>query len=249
MLIIAICNNRKESSTLRAMLSASEPLKGVEYAVTVFESKEALLGAFRDNPKCFDIVLLDPALGDGGSPNAAHYIRKVNADCPIILTAQNDDLAMAGYSVFATGYLVRPYSQTQLDFFLRRAIYLCGRSQSEGLFYVKEKQEYVAVSEVDLVFVESSLKYLLLHLADGSVVRTLMPLERLCDELRGNQFLLSHKSFLVNMDYITGVAPYEFTLGSYGMAAITQRRYPQIRNTYFAYSRRRTDEISGICDD
>ena len=249
MLRIAICNNRKGGSTLRAMLSASEPLKGVEYAVTVFENKETLLDAFRDNPKCFDIVLLDPALGDAGSPKVAHYIRRVNADCPIILTAQNNELAMEGYSVFATGYLVRPYSQTQLDFFLRRAIYLCGRSQSEGVFYVKEKQEYVAVSQAELVFAESSLKYLLLHRADGSVVRTLMPLKRLCDELRGGQFLLSHKSFLVNMDYITGVAPYEFTLGSYGMAAITQRRYPQIRNTYFAYSRRRADEISGICDD
>lgn len=216
--------------------------------MTIFENKESLLGAFRENPNCFDIVLLNPALGGANLPRAAHYIRMVNADCAIILTAQNDDFAMEGYSVFATGYLVRPYSQAQLDIFLSRAIYLCGRSQSEGLFYVKGNQEYVGVSESDLVFVESDLKYLLLHLSDGSVVRTLMSLEKLCDALHGERFLRSHKSFLVNMDYVTGVAPYEFTLGSYGTAAITQRRYAQIRNTYFSHSRRHVDELSGICN-
>ncbi len=245
---IAICNNRKESLTLSSMLYASEPLKGIDYAVTVFENKEALIGAFRDNPKCFDIVLLNPALGGTGSPKAAHHIRMVNLDCPIILTAQNNDLALEGYSVYATGYLVHPFSQAQLDFFLRRAISLCGRSQSVGLFYVKNNQEYVAVSEANLVFVESVLKYLLLHLLDGTVVRTLMPLKKFYDELHGGQFLLSNKSFIVNMDYITRIAPYEFTLGSYGTAAITQRNYPQIRNTYFAYSSRRADELSGICE-
>ena len=232
---IAICNNRKDSNALRSMLLNSGPLSGVTFETVLFENKAKLVECFRKDAYCFDIVLLDPAIGGPDALQAAHYIRSVNTDCPIILTASTPEFALAGYAIFATGYLVRPFTQEQLDRFLRQAVNLCGHKQSEGLFYIKVKQDFVAVSESELVFAESDLKYMLLHMANGSVLRTMMPMENLISELHGKQFLLSHKSFLVNMDYITAVSPYVFTLGSYGVASITQRRYAKIRNSYFAY--------------
>ena len=232
---IAVCNTKKEYGTLCDMLAASPSLKSVDYEPALLESGGALLDAVRAEPGCYDILLLSATVGGKASLETARRIRELDEDCPIILTAPNGELAADGYAVFATGFLVRPYSQAQLDLFLHRAVSHCGRRQSRALFYIKVRQDFVSLSENDLVFAESNLKYLLLHMVDGSVIRTMMTLDALKALLKGPQFMITHKSFLINMDYVTDVQPCEFALGSYGTAAITQRRYPQIRNQYFAY--------------
>lgn len=232
---IAVCNNKKEYGALCDMLAASPSLRSVEYETVLLESGAALLAAVVAEPGCFDIYLLSTTVGGKSSLETARHIREHDEDCPIILTAPNGELAAEGYAVFATGFLIRPYSQAQLDLFLRRAVAHCGHKLAGQVFCVKVRQDYEVLSTANLVFAESSLKYLLLHMVDGSVVKTMMTLEGLRQLLKSDNFMITHKSFLINMDYVTDVAPCEFTLGSYGTAAITQRRYPQIRNRYFAY--------------
>lgn len=243
---IAVCNNRKDGALLREMLASSEPLQSTGCQVVLLESSLALLTALRNDPGFFDIVLLSTTITGRSTLEPARELRRCEPDCPLILTAPNTELAAEGYGVFATGFLTRPYSQTLLDQFIGRAVSECGRLQKRRLFYIKVRQEYVPVSEADMVFAESDLKYLNLHLADGTVLRTMMTLSSLKALLYGQQFLITHKSFLINMDYVTDVAPCEFTLGSYGTAAITQRRYPQIRNAYFDYIARRDERAAAV---
>lgn len=241
---IAVCNNRKDGALLREMLAASGALRSVDYQVDLLESSPALLSAARDEPGHFDIVLLSTTITGKSTLDPARELRRWEPDCPLILTAQSSELAAEGYGVFAAGFLTRPYSQALLDRFLSRAVADCGRRQKRQLFYVKVRQEYVPVSEADLIYAESNLKYLNLHLVDGTVLRTMMTLASLKKLLCGQQFLITHKSFLINMDFVTKVEPCEFTLGSYGTASITQRRYPQIRNEYFDYIARRDERVT-----
>ena len=243
---IAVCNNRKDGALLREMLKASEAMQSVDYQVILLDSSPALLTALRRDPGFFDIVLLSVTISGRSTLDPARELRKCEPDCPLILTAPNAELAAEGYGVFAAGFLTRPYSQALLDQFLRRAVSDCGRRQKRRLFFVKAKQEYVPVSETDLIYAESNLKYLNLHLVDGTVLRTMMTLSSLKKLLYGRQFLITHKSFLINMDFVTNVEPCEFTLGSYGTAAITQRRYPQIRNAYFDYIDQRGERVAAM---
>lgn len=240
---IAICNNRKLGGDLRDMLSRSEALQSVRFMPVLLENGDALLETLRTDPGFFDTVLLSTTISGTNSLETARALRRIDPEVPLILTAPNGELAADAFGVFADGYLIRPYSQTRLDLFLRRAVAHCGQQQQNSRFYVKVRQDYVALGERDLVFAESSLKYLLLHMVDGSVVKTMMTLDGLRELLHGPQFLISHKSFLVNMDYVTDVQPCEFTLGSYGIAAITQRRYPQIRNQYLGYVSSRENDL------
>lgn len=232
---IAVCNNRKDGSQLKSMFAQSAPLKNLQFSTFLLESGPALIDALRSNPGFFDIIFLSTTITGKSTLEPARELRCYEPDCPLILTAPNAELAAEEYVFYAAGFLTRPYSQALLDTFLSRAVSDCGRLQKRKRFYVKVRQEYVPVAESDLVFAESDLKYLNLHLVDGTVPRTMMTLTSLKELTWGRQFMISHKSFLINMDYVTNVEPCEFTLGSYGTAAITQRRYPQIRNAYFEY--------------
>ena len=89
-----------------------------------------------------------------------------------------------------------------------------------------------------MVFAESSLKYIYLHLSDGTVKKVLMPIDRLLEALGDECFIKTHKSFIANMNFISASAPFEFTLGSFGSVSVTQRKYPQIKRQYMDFCRR-----------
>lgn len=233
---IAVCDkNRKDICRLLSIISQCDPLKAVQYTVAEFGTGESLLSCFNSDPNCFDIVLLEIILGSTNGVDIARSIRSVNEKCSIIFTTASMDYAMVGYEVFATGYLVKPFNKLNFEHFMKRAIQMSVKNGDDKPLVVKVKQEYITLFSSNLVFAESILKNTYLHLADGSTLKILMPIDELLSSLDGELFIKSHKSFIVNMNYITNVQPFEFTLGSFGNASITQRKYPQTKKTYVEY--------------
>ena len=56
----------------------------------------------------------------------------------------------------------------------------------------------------NIIYIESAGEYLRLHLADGTKLVTLFRLKNMESALPSDKFVRIHRSFIVNIDHITG---------------------------------------------
>ena len=79
---------------------------------------------------------------------------------------------------------------------------------AESPEYISVKADYKVslIRIADIVYVESEGEYVRLHLADGSTLMTLFRLKNMESALPSESFMRVHRSFVVNLKYITGYA-------------------------------------------
>ena len=70
---------------------------------------------------------------------------------------------------------------------------------------VKSGFRHVAIRVGELLFVQAARNYVLLHLENGAVIKTRVPIDRLGQHLGSQRFLRIHRGRLVNMERIRSV--------------------------------------------
>ncbi|HEX5756733.1 MAG TPA: LytTR family DNA-binding domain-containing protein [Arenimonas sp.] len=208
--------------SLRALIVDDEPLArrllreylGHHADIAIIGECEHGLAAVeaigRDDP---DLVLLDvqmPGL-DGIEVLEASGRRH-----GVIFTTAYDQFAVRAFELRAIDYLLKPFSQVRFDEALARArmqlrqvdpalTSLVGeRQQSLQRILVPERQQVrvIAVAEID--YVEAQDDYVAIHSGGSSVLKT-QPLSELEAQL-GPRFLRVHRSWLINLDRLQGLA-------------------------------------------
>ena len=71
-----------------------------------FQDPEKFLENFESNR--FDLVILDIIMESMNGIQLAQKIREIDRDCSIIFVTSSEDFLIDGYSVFASGYLLKP---------------------------------------------------------------------------------------------------------------------------------------------
>ena len=97
-----------------------------------------------------------------------------------------------------------------------------------------EKLEYCEVTGRTLVF----------HLENGKVLESAGSLDELCEKLgQYDCFLRSHRSFLVNMEYIQKISYKAITLDSLAEIPIPHGKCSEIKRKYLEYTFRSKEVV------
>ena len=223
MINIAVCDDSAHSSDIVGALY--ELAEGrAEVAVDAFKTAVTLKNEIKN--KRYDIFLLDPDVADAEGLSLAREIKCLFPECDIILMNSSGKYAVEGYSVFAIGYILKPASQKDI-----RAPFLhaLDKYRKKPAVVFKDKNgARVAVSIAELLYIEVIGTELHIHKRTG-VTKCQGSLTEACQNLPAAQFYRSHRSYVVNMDYVIRAVKYHFVMDNGDKVTIAKNRYAEAK--------------------
>ena len=184
-----------------------------------------------------DIVLLDVCMPGILGTEVAQELRKFSSSTEIIFLTTSDEFAMDAFAVKATDYLLKPFTQSQFNQAMDRAIAFI-RQRSSAKIMLRLVGGGLCIEEISqILYFESHGHILQVHLADGTVLETRKSGQEIKDELdkiASGQFASPNKGYLVNLaavhiikaDYVE-IAGQKLPLG--------KRKYRMFQEIYFRF--------------
>lgn len=139
------------------------------------------------------------------------FIKSLKNTPFVIFTTAFPDYAIEGFNVDAVDYLLKPIS---FDRFLRsvnKAENLINHSNPQprtengaGHLFVKEGYKLVRINNADIFYIEGMKDYVKIS-TPGKIVITHITLKRLEELLPADEFLRTHKSFIVRFGAIKAI--------------------------------------------
>ncbi len=152
-----------------------------------------------------DIVFLDIEMPGLDGLSAARALRERDDGVLVFFVTRCAQYALEGYTVDATGYVLKPVAYGSLKEHLQRAMSRLARRRAP-LIRLRSGRECVFVSADLIAYVETMHKRTLVHTVTGDIrcSEAMQAVERKLDE---RQFFRVHASFVVNLAYVDTVTP------------------------------------------
>ena len=142
---------------------------------------------------------------------AAKKIRETNKNSTIIFITNIAKYAVKGYEVDAMDFLIKPVEYFNLSLKLDKAIKI-QKDDSTHNILVNNSSGFMKLDISTILFVESSLHYVIYYLEDGTIkVRDSM--KRVEETLKKFHFAKCNNSYLVNLDKISKVQNDDIYIG------------------------------------
>ena len=231
---VAICDDDVTDRTKVGELLAQKMRKrGEPLEITYYDCGEDLVEQFESGEGSYDLIFLDIYMKFMNGMEAARQIRRWDHRVALIFLTASREFAVEGYSVGASGYLLKPVEQETFEealnrFFaeryprLRRSLLVVNGSAGRRIAYD------------DIMYIESRRMNVRIVCCHGTEHSIRKKLDEVQEELSGCRFLRCNRSYIVNMDYITD-ADEDFTMENGDRIPIKVREKKQIRKRYFDY--------------
>ncbi|KAF0820741.1 hypothetical protein KIS4809_0268 [Bacillus sp. ZZV12-4809] len=160
-----------------------------------------------------DVVFLDvemPKMNGMEAAKSLHELKKVPL---IIFATAYPQFAAEAFRYEATDYLLKPYDEEQLEQTIRRVEKLISRKKDHdigkpaGKLAVEEDGEILYLEPKDILYIGRDEKVSRIITKTGEH-ETKIPLKDLESRLLPFSFFRIHKSYLVNLDYVTRLTPW-----------------------------------------
>lgn len=166
---IAVCDDERAAADLIAGLARDWARgRGVEARVDTFASADALIFSLDDGAP--DVALLDIEMPGASGMELARLLRERGERTQVVFVTGIIDHVFDGYDVDAVSYLLKPVRADRLFSALDRARERLGRAEPVLVVESAGETSRVAVSRV--CYVEGSGHDALVHLADGTCLRS-----------------------------------------------------------------------------
>ena len=236
MLRIAVCDDEPSTLGLIAGLArdwARE--RGAEAEVSEFASADALLFSLDDGAP--DVVLLDIEMPGTSGMELARELRRRGERAQVVFVTGIIDHVFDGYDVDAVSYLLKPVRAEKLFSALDRARERLGRAEPVLVVESAGEASRVAVSLV--CYVEGSGHDALVHLADGTCLRSKEGLARVEAELSGHSSLFEkcHRSYLVNIAHVRRITRRDVEMDDGARLPVARGRWEPLNRAWLAWCR------------
>lgn len=239
MLIIAICDDLKlDRKHIETLIQDYSTILSYDIRIMNFTSGEDLVAYYEDENIGFDVIFLGIYMVGENGIKTAEKIREFDLECKIVFTTTSTDHALDSFRVFPFNYLIKPITKEMFNIVFERAILTIDKEKQKSIT-VKTEYKIKTIFYKDIKFIESVSRKIVIHTTHG-VVSIYSKLDEVETEINDERFLRCHKSFLVNMDYITSVEEYSFILINTEVP-IKQRTFASIKKNYYTYIMDKTD--------
>lgn len=182
----------------------------------------------------YDIFFLDIEVNHFNGIDIGVQIRKINRDATIIFVSNYFKYLIDGYKAQANRYFIKPIDQEVFNLEMNTIILDYIRN-FDGFLDSKIYPKKIYYKEI--YYVEHISRKSYLHLSNGNVIKTTYTL-KYWKELFPSYFIQTHKSFLVNLNYISGFKKKEIILENEENIPISRVFRKQLEDAYSISIRR-----------
>lgn len=225
-------------------LSALDEMKALFEQYRVKSAQEIIYKAFRNSLELmaeiekgvrFDVLFLDIIMPVQDGIRVAKEIRQYDTAVKIIFLTSSSEFAVQSYTVGAFFYQMKPICEERF-FELLDAVAAERKREQEYSLVVRCKSGMMRIDLDRLEYCEVMGRTLLFHLENGTVLESNGRLDDLCSQLaQCENFLRPHRSFLINMEYISNISYKTITMNSLAQIPIPHGKCSDIKNTYLKY--------------
>lgn len=167
--------------------------------VAIFHYESAI--KFLDEYKFeFDIIFMDIALPDINGVMASEKLRKKDNDVAIVFVTNLAHLAIKGYSVSATDFIVKPVNYYKLYSLLEKLVKKIKYNRDNYMtIFTIHGMERMSLS--DIMYVEAKAHRITFHLTQREVTYS-DTLTACGKNLPESDFVRCYQSFIVNLHYV-----------------------------------------------
>ena len=143
------------------------------------------------------------------------------------------DSALAAYSVYPVGYLIKPVDRKKLRDVFRHVADKYRQKPSIVLKGIDGGEHLISVD--DILYIEVFGSELDVHCLRG-VVLCAGTLAEACNLLTSQDFYRSHRSFIVNLRHAVGIERCQFRMINGDTVAVAKNRYTEVKAVFEAYA-------------
>ncbi|MNZ18733.1 Transcriptional regulatory protein YpdB [compost metagenome] len=225
---IAVCEDEK---IIRESIAEKIYIRYPKSQIVQFEKGEQFLREAEE----IDIVFLDILLEDMNGLEVAKRIREKNQDITIIFITAYEKYVYDAFDVRAFQFLVKPMDSVKFYKVLQSAvenIQIKDRKE-EPFTIIKKGHSTYKIYHHQLYYAEVLGRRIKLHTVEG-IHEFNGKLTELEDSL-GPGFYRIHRSYLVNLSYISSYDAAEVTLDHGQQLVIAQKKYPNFVQAYLQF--------------
>lgn len=208
-----------------ALAQLATYISRVPYLELVGRCRDAQEAAELLRQKSIDLMFVDinmPGL------NGMDFVRSLDNPPAVIFTTAYSEYAVDGYKVNAVDYLLKPYSQKDLEAAADKARRRIGQEQEEqgfvpttgnaipqdGVLFVKNDYRISRIRIDDIRYVESMGEYVRIFVeGQDRAIMPLLAMKRIEEVLPADRFMRVHRSFIVNLSKIEEISRLRIIFG------------------------------------
>ncbi len=200
-----------------------------------FRNGESLLFYLEDHPNKFDIIYLDVLTGGMTGIDTALSIRKFNQHAKIIFLTNSPSFVYESFEAKATNYLLKSLHDDKFEGVFLSTVESLNEALNKEVITFKRQQTDITFNLSDITHFESYQRMILVHTADQKVHEFYYKLSDLKEQVKDKEFISTHRSFLVNLQYIKKISKQTILLKNQIEVPISRNLSQQVIKTYIDY--------------
>ena len=147
----------------------------------------------------FDAMILDIQMP---SVNGVQFYKEHNFNVPVIFSTSFPNYAVDAFNIQAVDYLLKPYSPERFYQAMQRLRKSIPSSSGSEKVKIKLDHEHIFLSMHEIIYIQAWGDYLKVFLTSGKRLVTRTTMKELEGDLPSNQFIRTHRSYIVAHDHI-----------------------------------------------
>lgn len=234
---IGICEDIPQNAdALAEKIDAYFRQRGYLYEIVIFSNSASL----RASNAAFDLLFIDWKLPDGDGLSLAQDLRKRDPAPTVVFVSAYKEYVFDSFEAAPFRYLLKPVSDEVIVKTLDSFLEFFDRDCTIAI-PTPEKQHFLRLR--DIIYIESDKKHAIVRFnapetAAYNFYESTKSLAELSEVIRNPRFFRTHKSYLVNMDYIKNVEANVITLNVGEQVALSRRNKAAFERAYNEYLRK-----------
>ena len=184
----------------------------------------------------FDIYLLDILMPHLSGLELARKLRERGETAQILFLTSSREYALDAFAVNAAGYLLKPVEREAFFQAVTAAAQALAPADDPCLL-LKTREGVRKVRLRELVLVESFDHRRMCTLSNGTSLETSATLTSLLERLKGDgRFFSPHRAYIVNLEFIQGLAGGELLLSNGRRLPVARKQIPQMKKASLNYA-------------
>ncbi len=235
MLQIAVCDdNISELANMIHLINQYRLSKHLDCEYAVFQNGFDLISTLEKGTR-FDLYCLDIIMPAFTGIEVAKEVRGFDKNASILFFTSSSEFALESYSVKAINYVLKPISKEKL-FFTFDEVLDRFKIEEENAIIVKSNEGIQKIFITNLVFAEIIGRNVLYYLLSGKVIECTDSFASVCENLLKYEcFIKTHRSYIVNMQYVDNIENHRVTLQTLSSVPVAQGKAREIKQQYLVY--------------
>ncbi|MDB5228264.1 MAG: DNA-binding response regulator [Bacteroidota bacterium] len=150
------------------------------------------------------------------------FLRTLTNKPAVIITTAYQQYALDGYDLSITDYLLKPFSLERFVKAVNKVIEVpqtvvttsTADKEINNTLFIKADSKIYRFEKNDILYCEAQGNYTKI-VTTGEVVEAYISLSKIEEQLIGSQFVRCHRSFIVNINFVTTLENHRLNLGKY----------------------------------